>query len=130
MKEAAVLNSVNCYRPVTIKFLLLRAITTISSLQVWLLKPWFYRFLFVLIDCHILSNSSLIKGRHQRMGMGGDTTVLLAFLLAAALIARFDPEFMFSKFEENKKLVRIPINFYGRLTASQAIARQHPNCSI
>ena len=38
MKEAAVLNSVNCYRPVTIKFLLLRAITTISSFQVWLLK--------------------------------------------------------------------------------------------
>ena len=61
---------------------------------------------------------------------GGDTTVLLASLLAAPLIACFDPEFMFSKFEENKKLVRIPINFYGRLTASQAIARQHPNCSI
>ena len=92
MKEAAVLNSVNCYRPVTIKFLLLRAITTISSFQVWLLKLWFYPFFRFLIDDHVLWNSLLIKSRHQRVGMGGDTTVLaLAFLLAAPLIACVDP---------------------------------------
>ena len=65
MKEAAVLNSVNCYRPVTIKFLLLRAITTISSFQVWLLKLWFYPFFRFLIDDHVLWNSLLIKSRHQ-----------------------------------------------------------------
>ena len=66
-------------------------------------------FVCFLIDVISFQIHHGLRAAIKGWGMSGDTTVLLAFLLAAPLIACFDPEFMFSKFEENKKLVRIPI---------------------